>query len=266
MLKQRVVTALILLGLVLISLFAESSVLWRLLISVAIVIGFWEWLALCNVQSRGGQLLSYALFAVCFFLVQAGYVSLRFLVPLACLGWLGIILFTVSNYLHFLHQPVAKLLLGIAVLTSGGWFVIELKNIESGAYWILCFMVSVWAADIGAYFSGRKFGKTKLSPSVSPNKTWEGLAGGLMLVAIVFVPLLFAWFSPGQAGLLLLTVLATAGISVFGDLFESKLKRYAGIKDSSQILPGHGGVLDRIDSLLAGAPFFVMGLIYLGYM
>ena len=154
----------------------------------------------------------------------------------------------------------------MAVLVSSGWFVIELKNIEFGVYWILCFMFCIWAADVGAYFTGKRFGKTKLSPTVSPGKTWEGLIGGLILVALIFVPLIFIYIDSDAALLVLITVLFTAGISVFGDLFESKIKRFAGFKDSSQILPGHGGVLDRIDSLLAGAPFFVMGLIYLGYM
>ena len=266
MLKHRVITGVILLLIVLSALFAESEVFWRLLISLMILIGFWEWLALCGVRSLGGQVVSYLSFAICCYLLQAGFVSLYFLAPAACIAWLGIICFTVSDYLDFLHRPFAKLLLGIAVLAIGGWFVIELKTIEYGAYWVLCFFVSIWAADIGAYFFGRKFGKTKLSPTVSPSKTWEGLFGGLILVTLIFVPLLFYWFSPSSALLLLLTVLTTAVISVFGDLFESKLKRYAGIKDSSQILPGHGGVLDRIDSLLAGAPYFVLGLIVLGYM
>lgn len=266
MLKQRVITALVLVALVLSALFTEPSIYWRGLITVLILIGFWEWLALCGIENRLAKIASYALFAFCFYLLQAGFVSLPLFVPIVCIAWLGLVWFTVSRHLDFLHQPIVKLLLGILVLTFGGWFIIELKNIESGPYWILCFMVSVWAADVGAYFVGRKFGKTKLAPAVSPGKTWEGFIGGLTLVAIVYVPLLFTYFAVGSALLLLSAVLFTAAISVFGDLFESKLKRYAGVKDSSQILPGHGGVLDRIDSLLAGAPFFTMGLIYLDYM
>jgi len=266
MLKQRIVTALLLVAMVVLALFAEASIFWRLLISVMVLIGFWEWLRMCDIKKPIAQSACYALFALSFYVLQSGFVTLSLMAPLACVIWLAVIWFTVSNYLDFLHKPVAKLLLGIATLTVGGWFVIELKNIEFGAYWILCFMASIWAADVGAYFVGRKFGKTKLAPTVSPGKTWEGLFGGLMLVTVVFAPLLFVYFEPNSAFLLLLTVLFTAAVSVFGDLFESKLKRYAGIKDSSQILPGHGGVLDRIDSLLAGAPFFVMGLILLGYM
>jgi len=266
MLKQRVITALVLLLIVLTALFAESTIFWRLFISLVVLIGFWEWLAMSGIQSLNGQIFSYSLFAICLFLLQAGFVPLYFLAPIACIVWLGLIWFTVSDHLNFLHHTTLKLLLGVAILAVGGWFVIELKSSENGAYWILCFFVSIWAADIGAYFFGRKFGKTKLSPIVSPSKTWEGLFGGLILVAVIFLPTLFYWFAPSSALLLLITVLTTAVISVFGDLFESKLKRHAGIKDSSQILPGHGGGLDRIDSLLAGAPFFVMGLIYLDYM
>ena len=122
------------------------------------------------------------------------------------------------------------------------------------------------AADIGAYFSGRRFGRVKLAPSISPGKTVEGFFGGLAFVALIYIPVLFYLFSADAASLLLLTVLVTAVVSVGGDLFESKLKRHVGLKDSSQILPGHGGILDRIDSILAGVNFFALGLLVLGYL
>jgi phosphatidate cytidylyltransferase len=123
----------------------------------------------------------------------------------------------------------------------------------------------VWLADIGAYFSGRKFGKRKLAPSISPGKTWEGVYGGV-LVNLIWILLVF-WLIDGWGiGLLpfVLIGVATVAISVVGDLFESVLKREAGVKDSGQLLPGHGGVLDRIDSVIAATPVFVSGFMIAG--
>jgi phosphatidate cytidylyltransferase len=125
----------------------------------------------------------------------------------------------------------------------------------------------VWIADIGAYFSGRKFGKHKLAPSISPGKTWEGVIGGLLanLVWIVGVYQLSSGWDLGLAQFLIIS-LATSLISVVGDLFESILKREAGVKDSGKLLPGHGGVMDRIDSVIAAAPVFVAGIFIAGAM
>lgn len=266
MLKQRIITALILVALVLIALFAPNPIYWRALISLAILISFFEWLKLCKVDSSGVKVLAYSAFAVCFYLLQAKYVAFSVLVPLACLLWVVLLIFTLSNKLDVLHNRWSKLLIGILVLSVAGSLIIEFKSLPNGALWVLCFMVSIWAADVGAYFSGKRFGKTKLAPTVSPGKTIEGLVGGLALVALFYTPLLFWIFAPKAAAMLLVAVLLTALISVGGDLFESKLKRHAGLKDSSQILPGHGGMLDRIDSLLAGAPFFSGGLLLLGHL
>ena len=108
----------------------------------------------------------------------------------------------------------------------------------------------MWAADSGAYFAGSKFGRRKLAPAISPGKTWEGVIGGMVTAMVL-------------AALALLTAL-TAAISVVGDLFESLMKRHAGLKDSGTIFPGHGGVMDRIDSLLAALPVFVVGKSWLG--
>ena len=117
----------------------------------------------------------------------------------------------------------------------------------------------MWAADTGAYFVGSRFGKHKLAPRISPGKSWEGFAGGLAasaLAAVAAVPLLqLQW---PQLPALVALVLATVAISVVGDLFESLLKRHAGMKDSADLIPGHGGILDRIDSLLAALPVFVV--------
>ncbi|MGK0437483.1 MAG: phosphatidate cytidylyltransferase [Paracoccaceae bacterium] len=266
MLKQRIITAVILVAIVMAALFSPQPIFWRALISLVVIIGFYEWLKFCQIEKGLLKVLSLGAFALCFYLMQMGYLSINFVVLAACILWVGLLIFTVTGTLDIIHQTWLKLPIGIIVLSTGGWLVIEFKELQNGALWILCFFLSVWAADIGAYFVGKKFGKTKLSPKVSPGKTVEGLLGGLALVLVIFTPILFINFSTKAASLLLLTILVTALVSVGGDLFESKLKRHVGLKDSSQILPGHGGILDRIDSLLSGAPIFAAGLLLLGYL
>ena len=265
MLKQRIITALVLVALVLASLFASNPIFWRALMSLAVLIGFWEWLRFCSIESVPQKVLCYLGFAVSMVAFQSQMFDLNSMAIALCLLWVLLLAYTLTESFDFLNHRVLKTLIGLIVLPAGAWLLIEFKSLENAPAWILCFMVSVWAADIGAYFVGKRFGKTKLAPSVSPGKTVEGFLGGLALVLILFAPVLLTIFPVKAALLLLCTVLITAFISVGGDLFESKLKRHAKIKDSSQILPGHGGVLDRIDSLLSGAPFFALGLILLGY-
>ena len=122
-------------------------------------------------------------------------------------------------------------MVGIIILSSACLFVIELKELDNGPLWILLFMVCVWAADVGAYFVGKRFGKTKLAPKVSPGKTVEGLLGGVALALLVCVPVLFYYFSSSQALWLLATVVVTVLVSVLGDLFESKMKRWGVLED-----------------------------------
>ena len=132
---------------------------------------------------------------------------------------------------------------------------------DHGASYFLYVFFIVWAADVGAYFSGKRFGRHKLAPLVSPGKTIEGMLGGLLCVSALAA--LAAWwfgYSGREAWVFVALSLLAALFSVFGDLFESLLKRQANIKDSSSLLPGHGGVLDRIDSVLAAAPVFLFGI------
>ena len=159
-----------------------------------------------------------------------------------------------------LSARILQLGIGLGLLWICGHSLVYLHRVHGG--WMLLFLFTlVWIADIGAYFSGRRFGRRKLAPRISPGKTWEGVAGGFAANG-VWIGVVF--FAAGSGGLgldaLLLIGLATVAISVVGDLFESVLKREAGVKDSGTLLPGHGGVLDRIDSLTAAAPVFVGGL------
>jgi len=264
MLKQRIFTAIVLVVIVLTALFLNNPLYWRALISVAILVGFWEWLRFCKITELKDKVISYSLFGACFFLLQAGYIPISIIIYFSCLLWVLLLVFTMTELLDSFHKTTIKLLIGVAVLSTSGSIIIQFKSINP--LLVLCFMVSVWAADVGAYFVGKRFGKTKLAPKVSPGKTVEGMLGGVSLMLIIYMPILFYFLSFTAALLLLFTLVVTTLVSVGGDLFESKMKRYCGLKDSSQILPGHGGVLDRIDSLLSGAPFFSLGLILLGYI
>ena len=266
MLKQRVITALVLVFLVLCALFAPAPFYWQLLINGIVLIGFWEWLRCCEIKSLSLQTFAYIAFVLIGVGLQSQLLSMTLVIIVLCAIWAMLIVFTLTRALQFLHQPLIKLFIGLAILPAALWLLVQLRTVDNGAIWILRFFVAVIAADIGAYFVGKRFGKTKLAPAVSPGKTVEGLLGGLGLVLLIFTPVLFSSFAFNQALFLLLTVFCTAVMSVLGDLFISKLKRHAGLKDSSQILPGHGGVLDRIDSLLAAAPVFSLGLLLLGYL
>ena len=149
---------------------------------------------------------------------------------------------------------------------SFAWYAIAwLSAQQDGKFLILNLLFIIWAADIGAYFSGKRFGKTKLAPSISPGKTREGLLGGLALAVLVSVLIaqLTHTLPSSLAGFVIVTIM-TALVSAAGDLFISLHKRTMGLKDSGQLFPGHGGVLDRFDSLLAGAPFFALGSLILG--
>ncbi len=157
-------------------------------------------------------------------------------------------------------------LLGIVLL----WICVHdllflYRSFDQGGWMMLYLLTLVWVADIGAYFSGRRFGKNKLAPGISPGKTWEGVAGGVfanLLWMLLVYKLTEGW---GMTLSWFVGVgLATSVISIVGDLFESILKREAGVKDSGKLLPGHGGVLDRVDSVIAAAPIFASGLFLAG--
>jgi phosphatidate cytidylyltransferase len=135
-------------------------------------------------------------------------------------------------------------------------------DFDRGAEWVLFALILVWVADIGAFFVGRRFGRTRLAPSVSPGKTWEGVVGGTIASALVAVGG-SAWFNIPLLRFLPLC-LAVVAFSIVGDLTESLLKRFAGMKDSGSLFPGHGGVMDRIDSVTGAAPILFFGLVALG--
>lgn len=271
MLLQRVITAVVLLALLLPALFAPTAWPFALLSLLLIAAAGWEWARLNGVASV-------AAIGPGVLLALAGAWALHtgsFARTPAAWWWGATLVWVVGGALvlrrgpaGWPHWPAAlRLLLGLLVLWAG-WLALAQARAASINF-VLSTLCVVWVADIGAYFAGRRFGRRKLAPTISPGKTWEGVAGGVVgvwLLAWLWLAVidrqlpvdgssLFAGLLNrlGVLGLLVLCA-ALAGLSVVGDLFESLVKRAAGAKDSSRLLPGHGGVLDRIDALLPVLP------------
>ncbi|PHV13126.1 phosphatidate cytidylyltransferase [Chitinimonas sp. BJB300] len=258
MLKTRVLTVLVLLPLVLAALFVGPPLVWSGFALFALSFGAWEWTRFARFD-RAEQ----AVFISAFIALGAAWL----LLPLACswalildgfalLFWLLIVPFWLRQKWTLRHKW-SSALLGWLILLSALAAVSRFRELNNGSVALLLVLAIAWVADIAAYFAGRAFGRRKLAPSISPGKSWEGVYGALIAVSIYLVVLQQVG-APLVSSLSLMVLLplgwALTGVSVMGDLFESLLKRQTGLKDSSNLLPGHGGVLDRVDSLLALAP------------
>ncbi|MEM9303539.1 MAG: phosphatidate cytidylyltransferase [Pseudomonadota bacterium] len=270
MLRQRIGTGLVLAPLALALVFYLPPAWIELALAPILAIAAWEWVRLAGVENSLARL--------------AGGLALGALVgfglPLLPDGWAlpalgaGVAAWFIVAFLWLPQQPgaaggtaviVAKLLAGILILLFAGLALATVFRLTDGRLWLLCLLLVIWGADIGAYFSGKRFGRRKLAPSISPGKTWEGVVGGLLMAVLVGVVAgRIAGFDAGKGGGLALLCLGTAAISIVGDLFASLLKRQQGLKDTSALLPGHGGIIDRTDSLLAAGPLFATGLVALG--
>lgn len=266
MLKQRVITAVVLSVLVLSAVIWAPVWLFSLLVALATLYGVWEWSNFCRFGLRG-RVVYVAVAAALILLLEwfASGVLITQVMLVAGAFWL-LALTMVLRYPEGVRWKAGtpKLFIGYVVLIPAWLALSQVKAMQEGELLILLLLFLVWGADTGAYFAGKALGKHKLMPKVSPGKTLEGLAGGLF--TCVLIALLYAYFrelSWIAAVFLVLLAVITAMASVLGDLFESMFKRERGIKDSGTLLPGHGGVLDRIDSLTAAAPVFLLGLMYL---
>ncbi|MBT8429386.1 MAG: phosphatidate cytidylyltransferase [Gammaproteobacteria bacterium] len=266
MLWQRLITALVLVPLVVAGILYLDTGVLATVIGVIVLVGAYEMARLANLHSRiaqGGFILAVAL---------AQWLAWQYLQPdhLGYLQWtmavwwtfMTLALVSRRSELPRIHgtRPGVLVLGGLVLVTAWSSIMALHAAGERGPILMLFLFVLIWVADSGAYFAGRAFGRRKLSPFVSPGKTWAG-AGGAAAGAVVSAMFLAAGGAAGAAslaGLIGLSLLVTA-VSIGGDLWESLLKREAGVKDSGNLLPGHGGVLDRIDSLLAAAPVFALG-------
>jgi phosphatidate cytidylyltransferase len=260
-LKQRVLTSLVLSALALAAVFLLPQTVFEIVLAGVFLYGSWEWGNLCRL-GRPARLLYLAGHALLLALLAFVPGSQPAAIVLALLFWPTALLLVKGYPATAAYSRVEfRLLMGVLVLVPAWYAVCALRASENGLALLLMLLLLVWGADTGAYASGKTWGRHKLLPAVSPGKTLEGVAGGLVVCALVGLGYAL-WFElpPAVALRLVSLALLTGLVSVLGDLFESMLKRERGIKDSGQLLPGHGGVLDRIDSLTAAAPVFFAGL------
>jgi phosphatidate cytidylyltransferase len=262
MLKKRVITAMILALLASLALFKATAEVWQWVILGVGLIAAWEWAGFAEVN-KAWQKALFALVTGVLGFFSLDLLALQHIVALTLLEG-ALLIWVVADYQRAQGQMgkrsvVFILLAGVLSIVLFTTVMIRFKS-EFSAEILLMSLFVIWAVDTGAYFSGKRFGKTKLAVFVSPGKTWEGVWGGTLFA--FFIALLGLWLV--SASLILSTVLFAALLalialfSVFGDLFESVLKRQADLKDSGHILPGHGGILDRIDSLLIAVPMLYL--------
>lgn len=267
MLLPRILSAIVMAALFLCAVFVASPEIFVWSMLCVVLLAGWEWARLSGVKGQLGRVLYGILITgLCSFSDHLNITqNILFIVPVL---WL-IALYWVARYpdpLLWRHLSV-RLIFGAFVLTTTWSALVVLRGAEDFITLVLVLMGVIWGADSGAYFAGRAFGKRKLAKYVSPGKSWEGVFGGLVITQIGVIAF-SAWSDYSVSSWFLLAVIAlvTASVSVLGDLMESLFKRHEGIKDSSQLIPGHGGIMDRVDSLTAAAPIYVLLLTVFGWL
>lgn len=274
MLRTRVITAVVILLLLLGMLFLAPPLAWAVFVLVIALLGCWEWSRMAGLGRTGQNVFLAASGAVggALFLLYMrapdtyfmSAASLAFIV--AALFWIVLAPLWLANKAR--PGPVACAIAGWIVMWPT-WFAFVVLR-DASPWLLLAIAAVIWVADIAAYFAGKRFGKHKLAPAISPGKTWEGVMGALAGVAVYALILCYAVnaystplsaiFTPSHGIPAVLAMLVLAALSVVGDLLESWMKRGVGLKDSSQLLPGHGGILDRIDALTSTLPVAAFAL------
>lgn len=274
MLKQRIITALILAPLAVWGIFGLATPGFSWFIGAVVVLAAWEWANLSGWQAQW-QRIAYGALVAGLLALSQGVTPELILIP-ALIWWLvafGLVI-SYPESAGLWRNSWVRALMGLLILipTWNGLVILHQSVLAdsrgiAGVWVILYVFCVVWLADIGAYFAGRAWGRKKLAPKVSPGKSWAGVYGGLAAVTLLAlaVGLWLDWEGLRLLGFIGLT-LATAMVSVVGDLCESMVKRYRGLKDSSQLLPGHGGILDRVDSITAAVPVFTMLALWSGWL
>ena len=272
-LKQRLITAAILIPLVVIAIFKLPTSILQWCLAGVVVLAAWEWFAIIGIQSTLQKSVGYIA------LLASMMVSLLYIIPEAVLSSSALVwLLATILIIRFAHIKLPAAIAGLFIDKRFGlitvilvlvpfWLSAVLLHQSSvlGPQQLLYVMVAVWLADTGGYFAGKRWGKHKLASEISPNKTWQGVYGALVLAGI-WAGIAYLIDINGELSLLswLILTLVSVLFSVVGDLFESLFKRQHQVKDSGNLLPGHGGILDRVDSLLAAVPVFVICLTALG--
>ncbi|EXU75706.1 MULTISPECIES: phosphatidate cytidylyltransferase [Erwinia] len=274
MLKSRLITAFILIPVVIAALFLLPPPGFAIVVMAVCMLAAWEWGQFAGLASRSqriwlavlcGLLLAFMMFTLPAYHHSVHQPQVAGSLWAALCWWiiaLLLVLFYPSSARWWRASRILRLVFGILTIVPFFWSMLTLRqyNYEAdhfaGAWWLLYVMFLVWGADSGAYLFGRLFGRHKLAPKVSPGKTWEGFFGGLAASALI--AWLFSLWAPLMVptSTLLVCSVGAALASVLGDLSESMFKREAGIKDSGNLIPGHGGIMDRIDSLTAAVPVF----------
>ena len=263
MLKQRVITAAVLFVVFTAVFFGASESVFQLVMAIVVAATTYEWATLAGHNPRNSQITSavvgFIVLLVNGFLLNSGFVGFTAWVVLLfwCFAFHKLRTAPVLRSIH--RADWLNLSIGAALLVTTVVCMQALRfNVPHASAWLLLYcMFLVWVMDTGAYFAGKRFGQNKLAPSISPGKTREGVIGGMAGACSLFLlTALFGRWPEGSVWAILVASLVAAPFSVVGDLYESRIKRAAGAKDSSDLLPGHGGVLDRIDGLLATVPIF----------
>jgi phosphatidate cytidylyltransferase len=275
--KQRLITALILAPLMVGGIFFLPIEQFAYFIGFIVTVAAWEWANLSGYSSPVVRIgyagfVAVSTFATSYFIAK--YPELASLILAVGVFWWFVACLLVMQYPNkvalWQAKPV-RAVLGLFVLIPMWVGFMTLKSQEHSSLIIVYVMLLIWGADTGAYFAGKTWGNKKLAPNVSPGKSWAGFWGGLAttgLIAVIFSLCVNQWLRPmtlADFSLLAVMTFITAIISVMGDLVESMMKRHRGIKDSSQLLPGHGGVLDRIDSMASAVPVFAFFMLLFGW-
>lgn len=285
MLKQRLITAVVLIPFALAAIFWLPLEWFGVVVTAVLAIAAWEWSPLMGVTKTAGRVaytaLNTAILLFMYWLTpigeiwqDGGIVSWLYYLVLLGGGWWLLAILMVFNFPRskalWQRSRIFVGVFGVLVLVPAWAALMALRslNYESnplfGGFAVMFVFVLVWAADVGAYFAGKRFGKHKLMPAVSPGKTIEGLLGGISLALVAMLVIAYIIKLPSELTMAYYAVgVVTVLVSVFGDLNESMFKRCAGVKDSGTILPGHGGILDRIDSLTSALPIFLIGYLWL---
>lgn len=263
MLRERVITALILAALVLVAIFLLPHVATMLALALLVIGAAWEWSAFPRFTQHSARVLYVSVVAACiaatwWFGVERGEIDR--LIHAALLWWVFALIWVAIAPARVNRTTAAGA--GLLVLVPAWLALARLHAL--GPQLLLFLILLVVAADVGAYFAGRSFGRNKLAPRVSPGKTWEGVLGGFAAAAVMAV--VGVWWFHVDALLFGALCIIVVVASIIGDLTESLFKRHAGLKDSGTLLPGHGGLLDRVDSVTAAAPVFLVGLERLGLL
>ncbi len=266
MLKARILTAMVVLPLFLLALLYLQDIFWATLLLVLTVIGSREWCNLAGFSVKntimfmilttlmGGELL--------FLLSEAAAINaytsaMIWVYILSALFWTGYVPLQLKHP-HKINNTLALMLIGWLVLIPTALALYQLRVMSPVL--LLGFMATIWISDTAAYFAGRAYGKHKLAYHISPGKTWEGVAGAMLAVIAYGFVWVYVFVNDAYLIMLIPLLIILAIFGIVGDLFESLIKRQAGVKDSGKILPGHGGILDRIDALTAALPIAILAM------